>query len=140
MTYYAKPLETHETDINGCHVRVDKLDDNLYHTTVSYKSYDLNGNLFASPTWENIGGEKSTAKFIARTVKQAQPALRSLPELQHGDEIITVEVRDVLDFSPVIGLGGGIFSFLLLAIPAYYVLKYLAIIIVGLFTCIFLGC
>jgi hypothetical protein len=56
------------------------------------------------------------------------------------EEIIDVEAEDVIDLSPLLSLGAYIFGGTIVAIPLYYIGKFLIIIIVGLFTCIFLGC
>jgi hypothetical protein len=66
----------HETNVNGCHVTVEKIDmqhrgEDQYAATVSYKSYNANGVHVASPAWQNIGNKDETKSFIVSEVARA---------------------------------------------------------------------
>ncbi len=60
-----------ETDLDGCHVTVEKKGGDKFHATVTYRSYNTKGEHVASPAWENIGNKSETKAFVIREVVRA---------------------------------------------------------------------
>ena len=60
-----------ETDVDGCHVTVEKFGKDEFHASVTYRSYNTKGDHVASPMWENIGNKEETKSFVIREVGRA---------------------------------------------------------------------
>jgi hypothetical protein len=73
----------HKTQAYGCEITLEKIGDDRFHATVSYKSYNQLGEHIATPSPEIIGHPDEVYEFVLLTIADAQ---------DHNKPIITIDL------------------------------------------------
>ncbi len=73
----------HEIDAYGCHISIEKMSEDYFHATVSYKAYNELGVHIASPEWGELGTGEEVYMFILKTVSRAVKINHPVIDIQY---------------------------------------------------------